>query len=87
MDERPNRVILTVLSRDRGQELADKNTSTLPIGCTGELRMNALEVCLRAPLGDRPLTHAPISTEWGKPRPEDVAIPPQLGEPKPCGER
>jgi hypothetical protein len=85
VDERPNEVILTALSKDRGRLAAPSRDLGQPgITCPGDLQLNAVAVCLRAPLGTRPLTRAPISSVWHGPPPEKVSVPSALTEPEPC---
>jgi hypothetical protein len=84
VDERPNQVILTAFSKDLAFAAPTPAPGEPGLGCSADLQLNAVAVCLRAPLADRPLTHAPISARWDGPNGDDYVIPPAIHEPKPC---
>jgi hypothetical protein len=84
VDERPNEVILTALSRDLAAAAPTPEPGQAPMGCNGDLQLNVIPVCLRAPLGRRPLSHAAVSIRWDGPDAQTYSIPPAMTPPKPC---
>jgi hypothetical protein len=86
VDEDESTVTLTALGRSQTPEERADGTQTT---CTTELSLEVAAACLKAPLGDRELVHAPISPGREPKSIEDISLPPksEQREPKePCPE-